>query len=90
MGPRSFKSVNKQLSVTFNFQSGFAIFSKDPENVTLSVRCKRRLCVRGCVYIYIYLADFGDILFTIFLQKDPSWDTGYVTNPASFGTAFAQ
>ena len=39
---------------------------------------------------YIYLADFGDILFTIFLQKDPSWDTGYVTNPASFGTAFAQ
>ena len=40
--------------------------------------------------VYIYLADFGDILFIIFLQKDPSWDTGYVTNPASFGTAFAQ
>jgi len=38
----------------------------------------------------LYLADFGDILFIIFLQKDPSWDTGYVTNPASFGTAFAQ
>jgi hypothetical protein len=39
---------------------------------------------------YIYLADFGDILCIIFLQKDPSRDTGYVTNPVSFGTAFAQ
>ena len=29
---------------------------------------------------YIYLADFGDIVFMIFPRKDPSRDTGYVTH----------